>query len=131
MPRLRNGMARVEFMAVREEVEALIAKGHPAMSIYQQFKAAGKITMSYRAFHRHLKGAPKKARQSAPAEKPTPPLSVQPKVPAPAVAEAQKPEAASVPPSRAPRRIGGAPAVDVWKNAAPSVESLIKKQEEA
>ncbi|MBD5646457.1 MAG: hypothetical protein HDQ89_02160 [Desulfovibrio sp.] len=118
-------------MAVREDAEALIAKGHPAMSIYQQFKAAGKISMSYRAFHRHLKGAPKKARQSAPPEKPTPPLSVQRKAPAPAVAEAQKPEAASVPPSRAPRRIGGAPAVDVWKNAAPSVESLIKKHEEA
>ena len=61
-------MARVEFMAVREDAEALIAKGHPAMSIYQQFKAAGKISMSYRAFHRHLKGAPKKARQSAPPE---------------------------------------------------------------
>lgn len=119
-------MARVEFMAVREDVEALIAKGHPAMSIYQQFKAAGKISMSYRAFHRHLKGTPKKARQSAPPERPTPPLSDQPKATAPAVAEAQKPEAASVPLSRAPRRIGGAPVVDVWKNAAPPVESLIK-----
>lgn len=129
MPRLRNGMARVEFMAVREEVEALIAKGHPAMSIYQQFREAGKISMSYRAFHRHLKGAPKKTRQSAPPEKPTTPLPVQPK--APAVSEVQKPEAASIPPSRPPRRIGGAPVVDVWKNAAPSVESLIKKHEEA
>ena len=129
MPRLRNGMARVEFLAVREEAEALIAKGHPAMSIYQQFKEAGKISMSYAAFHKHLRGATKKVQQSVPVEKPMPSTSAHHK--APAVSEVKKPEAASVPPSRAPRRIGGAPVADVWKNAAPSVESLINKQEEA
>lgn len=129
MPRLRNGMARVEFLAVRAEVEELAAKGHPAMSIYQQFKADGKISMSYRAFHRYLKGTPKKSRPSAPPEKPVPSLSVEHKTPA--VSDVQKPEPAVAPAARLPRRISGSQSVNVWKDAAPSVESLIKKHEEA
>lgn len=55
MPRLRNGMARVEFLAVRVEAEVLLARGHSCSSIYERFKADGKISMSYAAFHRHLK----------------------------------------------------------------------------
>lgn len=60
MPRLKNGMARVEFLTVCAEAEVLLGKGHPCSSIYERFKADGKISMSYRAFHRYLKGKPLK-----------------------------------------------------------------------
>lgn len=119
MPRLKNGMARVEFLAVRAEAEALLAKGHPASSIYEHFKSNGKISMSYRAFHRHLKGTPRKKdeRKEAPA---TPSVTVPAR-------ETTPPEAVPSPISHAPRRIGAVATPNAWRNAVPSAESLTIK----
>lgn len=123
MPRLKNGMARVEFLAVRAEAEALLAKGHPASGIYERFKADGKISMSYAAFHRHLKGAPKKATPnktpevSAPSAPPVSAKAVEPEV--------RKP---SVPLPHAPRRIGATFGTDAWrKKDIPSAADLTIK----
>lgn len=80
MPGLKNGMARVEFHAVKPDVDELLAKGHPIISVYRLLKDSGKISMCFGAFKRHLRGPrqkpapkPKKgaeaARQSPPAVK--------------------------------------------------------------
>ncbi len=54
MPRLRPGLARVEFFAVREDVMALLTQGHTYASAYDQLKEAGKISMSYSAFRNYV-----------------------------------------------------------------------------
>ncbi len=54
MPRLRPGLARVEFFAVREDVMALLTQGHTYASAYDQLKDAGKISMSYSAFRNYV-----------------------------------------------------------------------------
>ncbi len=54
MPRLRPGLARVEFFAVREDVMALLNQGHTYASAYDRLKGAGKISMSYSAFRNYV-----------------------------------------------------------------------------
>ena len=55
MPVLKNGMARVEFHAVKPEVEDLLAKGYPIIAVYRLLKENGKISMCFGAFKRHLR----------------------------------------------------------------------------
>lgn len=118
-------MARVEFLAVRAEAEVLLDGGHPCSSIYERFKANGKISMSYRTFHRHLKGASlKKAKTN---KKPDPPA---PSVPPSAKAVEPEARKTPVPPSQAhaPKRIGATAGVDAWrKKDIPSAADLTIK----
>lgn len=134
MPRLKNGMARVEFLAVSAEAKALLAKGHPCASIYERFKDAGKISMSYAAFHRHLKGAPH--RKTKPNEAPEAPGKPAPSAQfpdkTPPGPEVRKPsETASAPAPHGPRRVGAASAsaVDSWgtKNMPSTADLTINK----
>lgn len=53
--RLRKGTARVEFFAVEEEVERLLAAGYNFVLAYEALVEAGKITMSYRTFYGHVR----------------------------------------------------------------------------
>ena len=53
MPRLRPGMARVEFYAVWNEVSELL--GHTYRSAYDLLSEKKKITMKYDSFRRHIK----------------------------------------------------------------------------
>nr|WP_320013090.1 TraK family protein [uncultured Desulfobulbus sp.] len=55
MERLKKGFARIEFFAVRQEVEKLLAAGYSIKLAYEDLKQKGKITMSYQAFYRNLK----------------------------------------------------------------------------
>jgi len=55
MERLKKGFARIEFFAVRQEVEKLLAAGYSIKLAYDYLKDNGKITMSYQAFYRNLK----------------------------------------------------------------------------
>ena len=55
MERLKKGFARIEFFAVRQEVEKLLAAGYSIKLAYEDLKEKGKITMSYQAFYRNLK----------------------------------------------------------------------------
>ena len=42
-------MARIEFLACREEIEELLAKGYDKRKIYTELTEKGRITMSYDA----------------------------------------------------------------------------------
>lgn len=61
MERLKKGLARIEFFAVRQEVEKLLAAGYSIKLAYDNLKDNGKITMSYQAFYRNLKPGKKSA----------------------------------------------------------------------
>jgi hypothetical protein len=52
---LKKGVARIEFFAVRQEVEKLLAAGYSIKLAYEDLKEKGKLTMSYQAFYRNLK----------------------------------------------------------------------------
>ncbi len=74
MERLKKGVARIEFFAVRQEVEKLLAAGYSIKLAYEDLKEKGKITMSYQAFYRNLKPAQKtgaKERSVAPSNRKT------------------------------------------------------------
>lgn len=93
MPRLNHGMARVEFLAVKPDVDELLAKGHPMTSVYRLLRDSGKISMCFESFKRHLRGPRQKpapdreAKASMPA---TPSLPRRPRT----AADATAPEAA-------------------------------------
>jgi hypothetical protein len=61
MERLKKGFARIEFFAVRQEVENLLAAGYSIKLAYDNLKDNGKITMSYQAFYSNLKPGKKSA----------------------------------------------------------------------
>ncbi len=54
--RLRSGLARVEFLAARQEIEDLIAKGYSFRIAHEILRKDGKISMSYDAFRRFVTG---------------------------------------------------------------------------
>ncbi|HIX41437.1 MAG TPA: TraK family protein [Candidatus Desulfovibrio intestinigallinarum] len=54
--RLRSGFARVEFLAVRQEIEDLISKGYSIKTVHEMLQKDGKISMSYDAFRRFVTG---------------------------------------------------------------------------
>lgn len=123
MPRLRSGMARVEFFAVRQEVEELLAQGHTLRLAYEHLFKLKKISMAYDSFRRHVKGAPKKATPNK-----TPEVSA-PSAP-PVSAKAVEPEVRKpcVPLPHAPRRIGAPSGTDAWrKKDIPSAADLTIK----
>ena len=55
MERLKKGFAKIEFFAVRQDVEKLLAAGYSIKLAYDNLKDNNKITMSYQAFYRNLK----------------------------------------------------------------------------
>lgn len=55
MERLKKGFARIEFFAVRQEIEKLLSAGYSIKLAYDELKGKGKITMSYQAFYRNMK----------------------------------------------------------------------------
>ena len=55
MEPLKKGAARIEFFAVRNEIEKLLSAGYSIKLAYDHLKEVGKITMSYQAFYRNLK----------------------------------------------------------------------------
>lgn len=73
MPRLRPGLARVEYFAVRDEVSMLLAQGHTYASAYDTLKTKGKITMCYGTFRSYANGSREKTTEqdsTAPAASP-------------------------------------------------------------
>lgn len=96
MPRLNHGMARVEFLAVKPDVDELLAKGHPMTSVYRLLKDSGKISMCFESFKRHLRGPRQKPapdKEAAAGMPATPPFSRHPRteadaaVPEPALSD--------------------------------------------
>nr|WP_308620458.1 TraK family protein [uncultured Desulfovibrio sp.] len=140
-------MARVEFFAVRQEVEELLAQGHTLRLAYEHLFKLKKISMAYDSFRRHVKGAPKKA---MPDKRPDLPAPDVPPVPAKAepvphipvrheaklhvVSEATDQgntvDHAPLPSTRpnGPRRIGATFGIDAWrKKDIPSAADLTIK----
>lgn len=52
---LEYGIARVEFLAVRPDVSALLAQGWPRSRIYRRLLEEGKISMRYKTFCKHIR----------------------------------------------------------------------------
>ena len=52
---LEYGVARVEFLAVRPDVSALLAQGWPRSRIYRRFLGEGKISMQYKTFCEYIR----------------------------------------------------------------------------
>lgn len=44
------GSARVQFISLQDDIERMLAAGHPKMVIYREFLSQEKITMSYCRF---------------------------------------------------------------------------------
>lgn len=78
MPRLRPGLARVEFFAVRQEVMALLSQGHTYASAYDRLKEAGKISMSYSAFRNYVHARSRQKPEAEDAAARTPPAGTAP-----------------------------------------------------
>lgn len=53
--KMKKGMGKVEFRAVSETVEKMLAQGYNIKMIYEHLREAGKIAMSYRTFWRYTK----------------------------------------------------------------------------
>ncbi len=51
---LLRGQARVEFIALKQEIQDLLAQGHTNRSVHGSLFAAGRITMSYAMFCRYV-----------------------------------------------------------------------------
>ena len=68
--RLINGVARVEFIAVFDEVQNRFIAGYGAATVYRELLAAGKITMKLRTFQKlfekHLKAKKDKNKPEIP-----------------------------------------------------------------
>lgn len=71
-------MARVEFLAVRENVMALLAQGHTYASVYDRLKKEGKITMCYGAFRSYVHGRRRTKPEAEGAATQTPPVGKAP-----------------------------------------------------
>lgn len=55
MTRLKRFAGRVQFTAVKEEVQGLIQLGYGYKMIHEKLVADGKITMSYDTFYNYLR----------------------------------------------------------------------------
>lgn len=69
MEPLKKGVARIEFFAVRQEIEKLLAAGYSIKLAYDHLKNLGQITMSYQAFYRNLKPREKSVPQGSTTKK--------------------------------------------------------------
>ena len=52
----RHGTARVEYLANREETEAMLARGYSVLMVYERLKGQGRITCGYSAFCDYVRG---------------------------------------------------------------------------
>jgi len=84
----RPGSARVEYLACKEEVIALLAQGYTARIVYEHMKKLGRVTCSYSAFCDYVRGGDKRKHSKS--------VSKQ---------QAQLPKAAPVPQQTGPRII--------------------------
>ena len=64
------GAARVEYIACREDVEAMLAKGYSARMAFEAMKVQGRMTCSYSAFCDYVRGGGK--RKHSKSKKPLP-----------------------------------------------------------
>lgn len=76
--------ARVEYRAVREEVEKLLEAGHSIHGVYERLTAAGRLTICYSAFCDYVRGQGERRHT----KQGRPPASKQPPTPS----AARKPE---------------------------------------
>ncbi len=76
--------ARVEYRAVREEVDQLLAAGHSIHAVYERLTAAGRLTICYSAFCDYVRGQGERRHK----KQGRPPVSKQPSSPV----TAKKPE---------------------------------------
>ena len=51
-----KGYARVEYLALADDVRAKLHAGYTVKAIYDELVASGKVTMSYRMFCRYASG---------------------------------------------------------------------------
>ena len=56
----RPGSARVEYLACREDVEAMLAKGYSVQMAYEHMKELGRVMCSYSAFCDYVRGGGKR-----------------------------------------------------------------------
>lgn len=66
MTRLRRYAGRVEFFAVKEEIQELIQKGYGYKMIHEKLTADKKITMTYTTFYHYLRPGKKSAQNEKP-----------------------------------------------------------------
>ena len=76
--------ARVEYFACREDVEAMLAKGHSARNVYDHMKEQGRFVCGYSAFCDYVRGNGKRlhSKKRSGGSKPfsTPPRPAGPKI---------------------------------------------------
>lgn len=60
------GQGRTEVAALRDEIEAARGKGRSVKSIYDEFRAAGRVTVSYKNFCENVKGLSPPSRPESP-----------------------------------------------------------------
>ena len=53
---MHYGIARVEFLAAKQEIETMICEGYTFAMIFRKLKEKNKITMSYTSFARYASG---------------------------------------------------------------------------
>lgn len=61
---IRPGIARVEYLACRENVEALLAKGYSVRLAYEAMQEQGRVTCGYSAFCDYVRGDGKRLHSS-------------------------------------------------------------------
>ena len=54
--KMHYGIARVEFLAAKQEIETMISEGYTFAMIFRKLKEKNKITMSYTSFARYASG---------------------------------------------------------------------------
>lgn len=61
---IRPGIARVEYLACCEDVEALLAKGYSVRLAYEAMQEQGRMTCGYSAFCDYVRGGGKRLHSS-------------------------------------------------------------------
>lgn len=61
---IRPGVARMEYLACREDVEALLAKGYSVRLAYEAMQEQGRVTCGYSAFCDYVRGDGKRLHSS-------------------------------------------------------------------
>lgn len=72
----RPGSARVEYLACREEVEAMLAKGYSVRLVHECMIEQGRVTCGYSAFCDYVRGGGKRLhsrKKEKPKSAPPPP----------------------------------------------------------
>ncbi len=61
---IRPGVARMEYLACREDVETLLAKGYSVRLAYEAMREQGRVTCGYSAFCDYVRGGGKRLHSS-------------------------------------------------------------------